>query len=139
VPTQHLAPRLRRRPAVVLSSETVTQQQVSPPAFSYGSSSAQGPRPTMEDELCLRVNCKDGFTFAGVRVCCVPARITRNSLAAQRRTPTPPDPQRSRRKPRAPRMHVPARAHHQAHPTARVLTCPCIAPQRRTAPLSSCV
>lgn len=56
----------RHRGRVVQVSEAATaQQEVAPPAITWGSCSAQGPRPTMEDELCLQVDCKDGFTFAG--------------------------------------------------------------------------
>lgn len=50
---------------VQVSDAQTTEQQVSTPAISWGSSMVQGPRPTMEDELRLDIDCKNGFTFAG--------------------------------------------------------------------------
>lgn len=51
----------RARVAVV---DAQTQQQTAT-VFGWGSSSVQGPRPTMEDELRLELDAKAGFTYAG--------------------------------------------------------------------------
>lgn len=55
--------RSSRAPVAVADAQT---QQETATAFTWGSSSAQGPRPTMEDELRLELDAKAGFTYAAV-------------------------------------------------------------------------
>lgn len=66
-PTPRIPHQRSRCCQVVQVSDAQTQQQqvASAPPITWGKSMAQGPRPTMEDELRLEENCKDGFTFAG--------------------------------------------------------------------------
>lgn len=50
--------------AKVAVADAQTQQQTAT-VFGWGTSSVQGPRPTMEDELRLETDAKAGFTYAG--------------------------------------------------------------------------
>lgn len=50
---------------VVQVSDAQTAEVELAPGITWGRSMVQGPRPSMEDELRLEVDCKDGFTFAG--------------------------------------------------------------------------
>eukprot|EP00878_Enallax_costatus_P007173 GHUV01007517.1.p1 GENE.GHUV01007517.1~~GHUV01007517.1.p1 ORF type:complete len:250 (+),score=59.81 GHUV01007517.1:298-1047(+) len=54
-----------RSKAGVVVSDAQTQQETAT-IFGWGTSSAQGPRPTMEDELRLEPDAKAGFTYAAV-------------------------------------------------------------------------
>lgn len=50
---------------VQVSDATTAAQELAPPTITWGQSMAQGPRPSMEDELRLEENCKNGVTYAG--------------------------------------------------------------------------
>lgn len=53
--------------AVSDAAQTSEVASAPSPSIEWGRSMAQGPRPSMEDEMRLEEDCKDGFTYAGAR------------------------------------------------------------------------